>query len=178
MPFALQTEKMKKLYFLFILLLPFVSCKKEITVNQELIVDNIIYEINPQVVYQSSSEKTKQKSAEQFLSILYANLFQTAIPQDDLIELTDLRRSNGDKAAIDELIINSFINDVNVIVPTDSEMRADVEAFVEATFVRFYLRKPTAYEAYYLKNEIENDVDLTPRLVYTSFALSNEYKYY
>ena len=36
---------MKKLYFLFILLLPFVSCKKEITVNKEQIVDNIIYEL-------------------------------------------------------------------------------------------------------------------------------------
>ena len=169
---------MKKLYFLLLLLMPFVSCKKEITVNKEQIVNNVIYELNPQVVYQSSSEKTKQKTAEQFLSILYANLFQTAIPQDDLIELSDLRLSNGDKAAIDELIINSFINDANVIVPTNAIMRADIDAFVEATYVRFYLRQPTAYEAYYLKNEIEGDTDLTPRLVYTSFALSNEYKYY
>lgn len=169
---------MKKIYLLFILLLPLISCKKEITVNKEQIVDNTIYELNPQVVYQSSSEKTKQKTSEQFLSILYANLFQTAIPQDDLIELSELRRSNGDKAAIDELIINSFINDANVIIPNNTEMRADIDAFVIATYVRFYLRKPTAYEAYYLKNEIESDTDLTPRLVYTTFALSNEYKYY
>lgn len=169
---------MKNRYFIFLLLIPFSACKKEITINKEQIVDNVIYELNPQVVYQSSSEKTKQKTAEQFLSILYANLFQSAIPQDDLIELTDLRRSNGDKGAIDELIINSFINDANVIVPTNAVMRANIEAFVEATYVRFYLRKPTAYEAYFLKSEIENDIDLTPRLIYTSFALSNEYKYY
>jgi hypothetical protein len=169
---------MKKIILLCCLSFLVISCKKNITIEKEQVIDNVIYELNPQVVYQSSSEKTKQKSAQQFLSILYANLFQISIPQNDLAELTDVRKANGDKAAIDEIIINSFINDSNIIIPTNAAMRSDIEAFIEATYIRFYLRLPTAYEVYYLKNKIEDDADLTPKLIYTSFALSNEYKYY
>lgn len=169
---------MKKIILFCCISIFAIACKKNITIEKEQLIDNVIYELNPQVVYQSSSEKTKQKSAQQFLSILYANLFQTAIPQDELATLTDVRKANGDKAAIDEILINAFINDANVIIPTNTEMRSDIESFVEAVYVRFYLRLPTAYEVYYLKSQIERDLDLTPKLIYTSFALSNEYKYY
>ncbi len=169
---------MKKILLFGLISIFAIACKKNITIEKEQVIDNVIYELNPQVIYQSSSEKTKQKSAQQFLSILYANLFQISIPQDDLAEFTNVRKANGDKAAIDEIIINSFINDANVIIPTNTAMRSDIEAFIEATYIRFYLRLPTAYEVYYLKNQIEEDIDLTPKLIYTSFALSNEYKYY
>ena len=65
-----------------------------------------------------------------------------------------------------------------MVIPSDAEMRADVEKFVQETYLRFFLRVPTAYEVFELKKEIENDPELTPELIYQAFALSNEYKFY
>ena len=52
------------------------------------------------------------------------------------------------------------------------------EAFIEDAFIRFYLRNPTAYEKRFLTEQITNDPELTPRLIYISFALANEYYFY
>ncbi len=159
-------------------MLAFSACKKETEVIKQPEVDNYIYNINGETLYASNVEKNKQKSSEQYISILYANLFQTAIPQNDLVELAEIRLCIGDKQSADELILNSFVNNGNVVIPTDAEMRADVEKFVKETYLRFFLRIPTAYEVFELKNEIENDPELTPELIYQAFALSNEYKFY
>lgn len=159
-------------------MLAFSACKKETEVIKQPVVDNYIYNINGETLYASNVEKNKQKSSEQYISILYANLFQTAIPQNDLVELAEIRLCIGDKQSADELILNSFVNNGNVVIPTDAEMRADVEKFVQETYLRFFLRIPTAYEVFELKNEIENDPELTPELIYQAFALSNEYKFY
>lgn len=158
--------------------LGFSSCKKETTTIKETIVDNYIYEVGGTEIYQSNIEKTKQKSTLQYVSILYANLYQTAIAQEQLAQLGELRTAIGDKSVADDLILSGFVNNPNVIIPSNADMRADVDQFVEEVYLRFFLRKPTAYEAYFLKNEIEEDANLTPQLIYTSFALSNEYQYY
>ena len=162
----------------FIVLMAFSSCKKETTVINQPVVDNYIYGVNGENLYQSNVEKNKQKTTEQYISILYANLFQNSVPQSDLVELAELRVSIGDKQAADELILNNFVNSGNVTIPTDSEMRADLDKFIEETYLRFFLRKPNAYEVFELKKEIEDDADLTPELIYQAFALSNEYKFY
>ena len=78
----------------------------------------------------------------------------------------------------DELILNDFVNSGTSNIPTNQEMRADIEQFVEDTYIRFFLRKPTAYEVLELKQEIEADDLMTPELIYQAFALSNEYKFY
>ncbi len=162
----------------FIALFTFSACKKETSVTKQTVVDNYIYGVNGENLYQSNVEKNKQKTAEQYISILYANLFQNSVPQEDLIELAELRVSIGDKQAADELILNNFVNSGNVTIPSDSEMRADIDKFIEETYLRFFLRKPNAYETFELKKEIEDDADLTPELIYQAFALSNEYKFY
>ena len=170
---------MKKSFLLFAASLLFlVACKKETEIVTQPVVDNYIYEIDEENLYQSNVEKVKQKSAEQFISILYANLFQSTVPQADLVELAELRKAIGDKQMADELILNNFVNSVNVTIPTDAEMRADIKGFIEATYLRFFLRRPTAYELYELQQEIEADAQLSPELIYQAFALSNEYKFY
>lgn len=165
------------LFFLLAILF-FSSCKKDTQVIQQPVIDGYIYDVDSEPLYQSSAEKNKQKTTIQYVSILYSNLFQQSIPQDDLTDLSLIRRSKGDKQLIDELIINSLINDENVIVPSDQQMRDDIPAFVDAVYLRFFLREPTAYEKYELIQEIEDDPDLTPKLIYTAFAISNEYKFY
>ena len=163
---------------IFIAVFLFSSCKKETQVINQPVVDNYIYGVNIENIYQSNVEKNKQKTSEQYISILYANLFQTSVPQNDLVELAEVRLAIGDKQSADELILNSFVNDANVTIPTDSEMRADIDKFIEETYLRFFLRKPNAYETFELKKEIEEDLDLTPELIYQAFAISNEYKFY
>jgi hypothetical protein len=44
--------------------------------------------------------------------------------------------------------------------------------------VRFYVRKPSEAEKEFIKQSIIADPNLTPELVYMSFALSDEYMYY
>lgn len=170
---------MKK-YILYIALiaLAFTSCKKETTTVYQTEVDNYIYGVDGENLYQSNAEKTKQKSSEQYVSILYSNLFQNAIGQNDLVELSEIRRSIGDKQLADELILNAFVNQPSVKIPTNTEMRNDIPKFIEETYLRFFLRMPNPYEVYELQNEIEGDQDLTPELIYQAFALSNEYKFY
>ena len=163
---------------LFITLLSFSACKKETNVVKQPVIDNYIYGIDGENLYQTNIEKNKQKTSEQYISILYANLFQSSVPQGDLIELAEVRLCIGDKQAADELILNSFVNNTSVTIPSDTEMRTDIDKFVEETYLRFFLRKPNAYEIFELKREIEQDPDLTPELIYQAFALSNEYKFY
>ena len=162
---------------LLILLLATTSCKKETTTIHNPEVD-YIYNVNGENLYQSNADKDKEKSTEQYVSILHSNLFQDAIGQNDLIQLSEIRRAIGDKQIADELILNAFVNNNNVHIPNNATMRNDIDAFVEETYLRFFLRKPTPYESYELKTEIEQDQNLNPELIYMAFALSNEYKYY
>jgi hypothetical protein len=168
---------MKK-FILIALCASLVACKKEINSTNTTVVDNYIYEVNPQEIYQSNADKDKQKTSNQYISILYSNLFQTAIPLQEITDLSQIRLAIGDKQIADELILNGFANAPNIQIPSNSQMRADVELFIEQTYLRFYLRKPTAYENLQLKQLINEDPDLTPQHIYQSFALSNEYKYY
>jgi ABC-type uncharacterized transport system auxiliary subunit len=152
------------------------ACTKEIT--QQHVYDNTIYLLDTVPVYTSSVEKTKKKTPEQFLTILYADLYNQAISSNEMAEMSQLLLSIGDKLMVRELLLSSFMNAGGVNLPTDSEMRADVDAFVEDTYIRFFVRLPTEYERYYLRERIENDLDLSPELIFTSFALSTEYQYY
>ncbi len=164
--------------YLLILLVGFSACKKETTVVKEPLIDNYIYAVDGEKLYQSSAEKTKQKTPEQYLSILYSNLFRQTIPQEELREMAEVRQSVGDKQLVDELTLNSYAHRPDVQIPSNQQMRADIDQFVEQTFLRFFLRLPSPYELYELRNAIEEDPGLTPELIYQGFAISNEYKFY
>lgn len=156
---------------LLLLLLPLLllqACKE----------DDIIYDVNQEELLPPSANKTKLKTTEQYLAIMHANLFQQALPSNELVELTNLVESVGDKEVIHEIIISNFMNEGDVIVPTDAEMRADIDLFVEETYHRFYVRSPTEAEKTWFKNYIEANLNVTPELIYFSFALSNEYQFY
>ena len=170
---------MKRIFPIILLfgVFTFSSCKKE-KITQNEINSDYLYNVENEVIYQSNVEKTRQKTPELYISILYSNLFQTSIPTDDLSQLAQIRAATGDKQLADELFLNAFVNGGNAIIPSDSEMRNDIDQFINNTYLRFFLRIPTPYEIFEMKKEIEADSGLSPELIYQAFALSNEYKFY
>lgn len=160
---------MRHLLFIFIaaILLSIMGCKKP-----------AVYEVNPESVYPPNAEKDKLKSEEQFISILYANLFQKALSANELLEITDVIFSIGDKDLAHEVVISNLMNKPDVILPSDSLMRADIDAFMDETYERFLVRDPTEAELTWFRNFLENNPDVSAELVYFAFALSNEYLYY
>ncbi len=134
--------------------------------------------LNDVELYPSSAGKTKEKTNEQFVAILHANLFQTALSANDVYDVNRCIESIGDKELAREVIISNFMNDPAVQLPSVEEMNADIDQFIEDTYVRFYVRYPTEAEKTYLRNFIQNNPYVTPEIVYFSFALSDEYMYY
>jgi hypothetical protein len=57
-------------------------------------------------------------------------------------------------------------------------MRLDIESFLTEAYIRFYVRDITEAEKEYLTKFIENNPTFTTEMLYTAFALSDEYQYY
>ena len=154
---------------LLALLLVIGACKPE---------KDYIFDVNEVETLPADAEKTILKTEEQYISVLYANLFQKALSANELVEIKKVIESIGDKETVYEVILSSFMNQPGKIIPSDDAMRADIGQFIDDTYRRFYVRKPTAAEKEWFKNFILADDNVTPELVYMSFALSNEYLYY
>lgn len=145
------------------------SCQKE---------DIYLYEVNQVSVSQPGVDKANQKSDIEFLSLAYADLFGTTISADNLNVMVQAYASMGDKNLIADIIIRNLINTPGARVPTDAEMRADIDGFITDTYKKFYIREPGEYESWYLRQLIEEDTDFSPDMIYYAFLTSDEYRYY
>ncbi len=134
--------------------------------------------LNDVELYPSNAGKDKLKTNNQYVAILHANLFQTALSANDIYDLNNCIESIGDKELAREVIISNFMNKDGVQLPTVEEMNADINGFIEETYIRFFVRYPTEAEKTYVKNFIESNAYMTPELVYFSFALADEYMFY
>lgn len=152
------------------------SCKKKI--EEQIVYDNVIYGVDDVEIYSNNAQKTSQKSAELLVSIMYADIFNQGINTNTLLEISEIYLALGDKTMFNELIFSHFFKDPSAVVPTDVQMRADIETFIEESYIRFFQRNPSEYEKHFLKDLITNDNDITVENVYTSFVLSNEYYFY
>ncbi len=159
---------MKRLLYIVLLLLVVSSCKKE----------DPVYEVNPVSATSYNANKNKLKSTFQYISILYANLFQKALSANELVEITDCIASIGDKDVAHEVVLSNFMNKQEVLLPSDSLMRADLNSFIELTYKRFYVRDITEAEREFFLNFFEANPNVSAEMVYTAFSLSNEYQYY
>jgi hypothetical protein len=148
-------------------LLLIVSCRKE-----------PIYELNDVGIGPPSANKDQPKTNEQYVSILYANLFQNGLNASEVYGIGQCIESIGDKELAREVIISNFMNKPGVMIPSDSAMRADIDAFVIDTYRRFLVRDPDEAERTWFHNRIEADPNITPEIVYFSFAMSDEYCFY
>lgn len=138
----------------------------------------VVYQVNPETVSPPNADKSKRKTEEQYISILYANLFQKALSANELLDITDVIFSIGDKDLAHEVVISNLMNKPDVLLPPDSVMRADIPGFVADTYERFLVRDPTQAELTWFTNFIESNPDLSTEMVFFAFALSNEYLYY
>ncbi|MFK7755931.1 MAG: hypothetical protein AB8B53_03245 [Flavobacteriales bacterium] len=154
---------------LILLFLSLGSCKKK---------EEPLFILNQVELYPNSAAKTKVKSDQQWVAILHANLFQSALSANELFEIGECIESIGDKELAREVIISNFMNDSGVLMPSEDEMRANLDVFINDTYTRFLVRYPTESERTWLRNYIDTNPYVTPELVYFSFALSNEYLYY
>lgn len=156
-------------YLIVVTVLFFSACQKE---------PDRIYEINPIDARGFSGKKDKLKSQEQYVSILYTNLFQTALSGNQLVQVINCIESIGDKELAREIIISNFMNKPQVVLPDNEFMRNETDTFLDETYERFFVRRPTEAERQWFKNFIQNNPQITSELVYFAFALSNEYLYY
>jgi hypothetical protein len=170
----MQISKMgiRKLHLvaLFFAVSIFNSCKKQETKYD--------YGVNNEYVLPNNISKTRLKTTDQYVSILYANLFQKALSSDNIFTISQCFDSVGDQILARQILIANLMKKTGVIIPTVATMNADIEKFISDTYVRFYVRTPTESEKAYLKKTIQADPNLTPELIYIAFALSDEYQYY
>lgn len=166
-----------KLSFLLVLTLSLFSCKKKED-------DKNLYQVNEVGVLPNNGDKTKMKTNEQYVSILYANLFQKALSPDQIFELSQCMESIGDQELAREVIISNFLNKPGIIKPSHVEMWSNLDQFIINTYNRFLVRNPTEAEKTYFKNYITanstvaDSSNVSPEIIYFSFALSNEYMFY
>lgn len=148
----------------------FSSCKKQETKYE--------YDVNNENVLPNNVSKTRVKTTDQYVAILYANLFQKALSSNNLFTISQCFESVGDQILARQILIANLMKKTGVIIPTVANMNANIEQFITDTYVRFYVRTPTEAEKLYLKTKIQADPNLTPELIYIAFALSTEYQYY
>lgn len=163
-------------YVRTLMLIPFFAglillngCKKE---------NVFTYEVNDVEVNQPGAVKPNVKSDLEVISIAYTDLFGSTIAPAELQDLALSYQSFGDKRLMIDMVILNFLNEPNVQVPSSADMRNDVEGFVAASYRKFFVREPTAFEQWFVSDLIRKDADLSPELVYYGFMTSNEYRYY
>lgn len=149
-------------------LIALASCKKE----------KEVYVIPDQEVTTQASAKSTLKTDQEYISILYADLFAVPITNTKLNELGNLSESFGDKQVTSNLFLANFLNSSSVKLPTKTEMQGDPGKFVEDTYLKFYTRRPNEFEKFYFVNLIQSDTSVTPELVYYAFGTSVEYRFY
>jgi len=144
------------------------GCKK----NKEIFEVNEIYARDPNAV------KSKEKSDEQYVAVLYSAFFGRPISVAELNQVSRVFYSIGDKNLAHELLVSNYFKRGAVVLPSNQQMRADIPKFINETYRKFLIREPTAAELEYFKKYISNNPDVTPELVFYAFAISNEYKFY
>lgn len=155
-------------YLLAIVMTFTISCKQE----------QDVYGINDLTILPVNSEKDKPKTSSQYISILHTNLFQRAISPNRMLEALKAIESIGDKQVAYDILVSKYMNDGDVVLPSEEEMREDIDGFIKDTYKRFLVRSPTEAELTWMKNFINSRPNVTPELVYFSFATSNEHFHY
>jgi len=145
------------------------SCKKE---------NVFVYGIEDVKVSRSNSTKENLKNEIEFISIAYADIFGTSPNQSSLNSLSVIYLSFGDKKLIEDLIIKNMLNSPSAEIPSDQEMRTDIELFISNAYLKLFNRQPDEFEAWKLNELISSDISLTAQMVYYSMMTSDEYRYY
>lgn len=139
---------------------------------------DVQYGLEPLELASSTADKDRVKTIDQWISILHADLFGTALGSAELFDIKQAFQSVGDQEVARESLVASFMQNPDVQLPALESMLNDPDNFVEEAYVRFLVRYPTQAERTWMRNYIQNTPTVTPELVYSSFALSTEYLHY
>lgn len=162
---------MKPLFpsILFAVLITWTGCRPE---------PDVTYGLQPLEIGADNAQKDRVKSIDQWISILHADLFGEALGSAELFEIKQGFFSIGDQEVARESLVSNFMQRPDVQLPDASAMANDPDAFIDDTYVRFLVRYPTEAERTWMRNYIASNPTLTPELMYTAFALSEEYLHY
>jgi hypothetical protein len=158
----------KTLLFVFLISIAF-SCTTE---------KEIEYDVDTVSVSKSGGEKNNQKSTTEFISIAYADLFGTEIPQSRLVNLSVAYSSFGDLRVIEDRIIRNFLNHSSANVPASPEVNGDTTLFINNSYKKFFNRDATEFEKYQLLRIIRENPSAGSLSVYYSLMTSDEYRFY
>ena len=146
-----------------------VGCKKDVVAK---------FEVNDEDVFDASLIKDRPKTNKQAISILHTTIFKKAISSNALFRTERVIESFGDKSLINEVIVSNYMNSPDVVLPSDSLMRADLDQFSKDTYKLFFVRIPSELEVSYFREYLQANPNVTPELVYMAFATSDEYQFY
>ena len=139
---------------------------------------DVTYGLQPLELDAPNAEKDRVKSIDQWITILYADLFGEALGSAELFEVKQAFFSIGDQEIARATLVSNFMQDANVQLPDASVMVQNPDGFIDDTYVRFLVRYPTEAERTWMRNYLASNPTMTPELVYTAFALSEEYLHY
>jgi hypothetical protein len=168
MSMQISNSIVRTILLVFALMTLSTGCKK----NKE------VYEVNELYARDPNAVKSKEKSDEQYIAVLYSCFFGRPISVAELNQVSRVFFSIGDKNLAHELLVSNYFKRGAVVLPTNQQMRADIPKFINETYRKFLVREPSAAELEYFKKYITNNPNVTPELVYYAFAISNEYKFY
>ncbi|MEM6261074.1 MAG: hypothetical protein AAGI38_01100 [Bacteroidota bacterium] len=140
--------------------------------------DQYLYEVEQFDLVPPSGNQDKAKTTNQYISILYADVFEKALAANDQVEIGNAMFSIGDQELARQVVISNFLNHPEAQVPSRKVMLEDLDQFVIDTYRKFFIRDPSQAELAYVKSFIEADPNVSPEVVYLTFATSNEYQYY
>lgn len=129
-------------------------------------------------VTEDKSLKNKKKNDAEYISILYTNLYQTAISPNQLYKTQIIIYSIGDQDVATEMLLSNYFNTGVIKLPTNIDMRSNLEKFVVDSYKRFYLRYPSEGEKAFFIQYITRNSAVTVEMVFTAFSTSKEFQYY
>lgn len=135
-----------------------------------------VYQIDEVEIFQAGAEKPNVKTSTEYISIAYADVFGSNVPTNLLEDLKKIYESFGDKGVAEDLIIKNFLNDNSVQIPTNQEMEENISLFVTNAYKKVFNRAPNEAELWFLKDCIEKDSNISPKVVYYALMTSNEYR--
>lgn len=138
--------------------------------------DTYVFGVVEQEVRVDAINKEHYRADINLVSTCYADLFGKSMSGPELAQVEGVLAATNDRQVVVDMMIRSLLNRNGIGIPTNDNMRADVATFVEETYQRFYHRQPNPFEAWKLKDLIENNTYLRPAEVYYAFLSSDEYR--
>lgn len=159
---------MKGTIFLFFgfWFLTFNGCKKNVLTINEIHISSSVELSN------------HEKSPGQFISIAWSDLTGNSIDPQYRDNLQSSYESFGDEKLIEKIIVLNMMQRTEVKIPPSDSLYLFPGNFIRLSYQRFFNREPSGNELWQLETLIKHDSArmITPRVVWLSMMLSNEYR--